>query len=70
MVTQTPEDNLPWPPVVVLYAASIRNSIASGDVSLLKLTLAEAEKQNRQIGDIRSALGLARAALVKAKQGG
>jgi hypothetical protein len=55
---------------VVLYAASIRNSIVSGDVGLLKLTLAEAQKQNGQIGDIRSALAVARAALVKAKQGG
>jgi hypothetical protein len=70
MVTTPPEDNLPWPPVVVLYAASIRNSIVSGDVGLLKLTLAEAQKQNSQIGDIRSALALARAALTKAKQGG
>ncbi|MDG5497040.1 DUF1843 domain-containing protein [Niveispirillum sp. BGYR6] len=70
MVTTPPEGTPPWPPVVVLYAASIRNSIVSGDVGLLKLTLAEAQKQNSQIGDIRSALALARAALTKAKQGG
>ncbi|MQP67445.1 DUF1843 domain-containing protein [Niveispirillum sp. SYP-B3756] len=70
MVTTPPEGNLPWPPVVALYAVSIRNSIVSGDVGLLKLTLAEAQKQNSQIGDIRSALAVARAALAKAKQGG
>jgi hypothetical protein len=70
MVTTPPEDKLPWPPVVALYAVSIRSSIVSGDVGLLKLTLAEAQKQNSQIGDIRSALAVARAALVKAKQGG
>jgi hypothetical protein len=70
MVTTPPENASHWPPSVALYAVTIRSSVVSGDVGLLKLTLAEAEKQNAQIGDIRSALAVARAALVKAKQGG
>lgn len=55
--------------VSALYGPSARAAIVSGDLGVLKATLAAAETQNRQQGDIRVALAAARAAHAGLKRG-
>ena len=54
-------------PINTLYGPAIRASIQRGDLADLKAVLAQAEALSKQQGDIRGALDLARAALVKSK---
>ncbi|WP_372006342.1 DUF1843 domain-containing protein [Tistrella mobilis] len=55
--------------VSALYGPSVRAAIVSNDLEVLNATLAAAEAQNRQQGDIRAALAMARAALAGLKRG-
>jgi len=52
-------------PIGTLYGVTIRASIQRGDLADLKAVLAQAEALNKQQGDIRGAVAIARAALAK-----
>jgi hypothetical protein len=51
------------PPVIVPYGPPIRAAIAGGKLDELKARLAEAEALDKQQGDLRGAVALARIAL-------
>ena len=53
--------------MLVAYAPSIHQAIATGDVSQMKAMLKNAEEYLKQFGDVRSALDVLKAEIAKAE---